>query len=129
MTIPYCREESYLDSFDVILSRAKEALTEESFGLLCEIDVQAKLKEKTGTDIGPYVILGVCLPQLALQGLTVDPSIGVFLPCNLVVSSENNKTTVRAINPESIVQETGNLNLEPMAKEVKQKLESVLSRL
>ena len=82
------------------VARAREALAEQGFGVLTEIDVQATLRDKRGLEMEPYVILGACNPDLAHQALEVDRSIGVLLPCNVLVSSRDEGSTVQILDPD-----------------------------
>ena len=90
-------------SFVEAVSRAREALAREGFGVLTEIDVQATLKAKLGVDREPYLILGACNPPSAHRALSAAPEVGVLLPCNVTVSVEGGKTVVRAMNPEGVL--------------------------
>jgi uncharacterized protein (DUF302 family) len=89
--------------FAEAVTRAREALAKEGFGVLTEIDVQATLKAKLGVDVEPYVILGACHPPSAHRLLTAAPEVGVLLPCNVTVSVEGGRTVVRAMNPGSVL--------------------------
>ncbi|WP_051233267.1 DUF302 domain-containing protein [Pseudonocardia asaccharolytica] len=81
------------------MSRTREVLVEQGFGVLTEIDVQATLREKRGLQMEPYDILGACNPDLAHQALDIDRSIGVLLPCNVVVSARDDGRRGRARDP------------------------------
>ena len=81
------------------VTRTREALGEQGFGVLTEIDVQATLRDKLGLEMEPYIILGACNPKLAHQALEVDRSIGVLLPCNVVVSGHGEGSTVQILDP------------------------------
>jgi len=86
-------------SYEEAVQRCREALAEEGFGVLTEIDVQATFKKKLDVDRPPYVILGACHPPSAYKALTAAPEVGVLLPCNVTVSIEEGQTVVRAMNP------------------------------
>ncbi len=106
------------------------ALAEQGFGVLTEIDIAAALKDKLGKDIPPQVILGACNPILADRALTVEPSIGLLLPCNVVVRSiGDDRTVVEALDPAVMVSSTGNAELEPVATEARERLTAALDTL
>lgn len=89
---------------DQTVDAVREALGEQGFGVLTEIDIKATLKEKLDLDVAPQVILGACRPQLAHQALEADPSIAALLPCNVVVRSQDEATTiVEAVDPEAML--------------------------
>jgi uncharacterized protein (DUF302 family) len=90
--------------FDGAIPIVKEALKQEGFGVLTEIDLRAAFKEKLGHDFRPYVILGACNPPLAYAAITADPSIGLLLPCNVTVESTGEgRTIVRLTDPELLL--------------------------
>ncbi len=106
------------------------ALSEEGFGVLTEIDVQATLKKKLNIERSAYRILGACNPQLAHQALEADPDIGLLLPCNVIVREEaDGSTTVGFIEPAAMLGVTGRSDLVPLADEVKSRLERVRDAL
>ncbi len=106
------------------------ALAEQGFGVLTEIDVAATLKNKIGKDIAPQVILGACNPVLADRALTAESSIGLLLPCNVVLRSPGERRTiVEALDPAVMVTFTGNTDLEPVATEARAKLTAALETL
>ena len=86
-------------SFDDAIDRVKEALKEQGFGILTEIDVRQTLKDKLGIDVEPQIILGACNPQLAHRALEIDPRIATLLPCNVVVRTEQGRTVIDALDP------------------------------
>ncbi|HEY9721216.1 MAG TPA: DUF302 domain-containing protein [Oscillatoriaceae cyanobacterium] len=116
-------------TFPQALERAKEALKSEGFGVLCEIDVQATLKAKLNVDRSAYVILGACNPSLAHQALQAELDLGLLLPCNVVVYEDQGSVWVKAIEPGKMLSVVGNPALEPVAKQVREKLERVLAHL
>ncbi|MGZ8769901.1 MAG: DUF302 domain-containing protein, partial [Aeromicrobium sp.] len=86
--------------YEQTVAAVREALAEQGFGVLSEIDVQATLREKRGLAMEPYVILGACNPDLAAQALDVDRAVGVLLPCNVVVTADGNRSTVMVLDPQ-----------------------------
>jgi uncharacterized protein (DUF302 family) len=108
--------------------RVRDALKEEGFGVLCEIDVRATLQEKLGVDREPYVILGACNPPLAHQALEAEPELGVLLPCNVVVYVRDGRTHVAAIEPERMLSIVGNAELAPVAADIRKRLAQVVER-
>ncbi|AQX16238.1 hypothetical protein TESS_TESS_01920 [Tessaracoccus sp. O5.2] len=112
--------------FDETLARTKEALAENGFGVLTEINLKQTLKNKIDVDIDEQVILGACNPRFAHRGLGVEPSLGLLLPCNVVVRHSAGVTVVEAIDPEMMVEVTDNPKMEPLAQEVRQALKNAL---
>lgn len=109
--------------YDKAVEKVREALAAEGFGVLTEIDVKATLKEKLDVDFKPYIILGACNPSLAYKTLQVEEQIGLMLPCNVVVQeAADGGSIVAALNPLVAMESVGNPELEPLAKEVAQKL-------
>jgi len=115
--------------FQEAVEKAKAELKSEGFGVLCEIDVKATLKEKLGVDREPYVILGACNPQFAHQAMEAEPNLGVLLPCNVVVYREDGETYVAAVAPERMLSIVGNERLGPIATEVRKRLAAVVQRV
>ena len=119
-------------SFDDAVARTREALAEQGFGVLTEIDVKATLKTKLGEDIEDYLILGACNPPLAHRAIEVDRQIGLLLPCNVVVRSDPDHADViqvEAMNPQLLVDVTGEPALNPIADEVTGKLQAAIDAL
>ena len=96
--------------------------------MLCEIDVQATLKQKLDVDGDPYVILGACNPPLAHQALSHEPELGTLLPCNVVVYRHDDTTHIAAVDAERMLSIVGNDQLAPVAAEVRDKLAGVIER-
>lgn len=114
------------DPYEAAVDKVKAALQAEGFGVLCEIDVQATLKEKLGIESGRYVILGACNPALAHKALTAEPEIGLFLPCNVVVFDTGDGIKVSAIDAEVMLGMIDNPVLADVAAEVKARLRRVV---
>jgi uncharacterized protein (DUF302 family) len=110
-----------------VVEQVRAALAEQGFGILTEIDVQATLRAKLNEETGPYLILGACNPPLAHRALTADPSIGLLLPCNVVVRADGERTVVEALDPDIMVSLTGKPELEPVAAEAKSRLAAALA--
>jgi uncharacterized protein (DUF302 family) len=113
--------------FSEAVSRLKDALKDEGFGVLTEIDLKAKFKEKLDKDFGEYLILGACNPSFAYDALEKDIDLGLLLPCNAVVYENDGKTVVALIDAEKMLSVTGNTELTDLAGEVNAKLERALS--
>ena len=111
------------------VERAREALKAEGFGVLCEIDIKEKLKEKLGVDFRNYVILGACNPLLAYQTLQEELGIGLLLPCNVVVYEQDGRSVVAAIDAAKMLSVVGNPKLEATASQVNEKLRRVIDSL
>lgn len=118
---------SELDHADAV-EHVREELKTEGFGILCEIDVQATLKDKLGVEGDPYVILGACNPPLAHQALETEPELGTLLPCNVVVYRRDDTTHIAAIDAERMLSIVGNDQLAPTAAQVRDKLARVVER-
>ena len=116
--------------FGQTLTATRDALATQGFGVLTEIDMQATLKAKLGVDIAPQVILGACRPPLAHAALQAEPSIGLLLPCNVVVRAmDADRTRVETIDPAIMVSVTGNPDLQPVATEARARLTAALHSL
>lgn len=116
-------------SFDDAIARCRTELSREGFGVLTEIDIQAKLKEKLGVDVPRNLILGACHPPSAHRALQAVPQVAVLLPCNVAVASENGRTVVRAMNPQGAMRLLANPALDEVAAEVGAALARVVTRV
>lgn len=118
--------------FATAVERVREALAEQGFGILTEIDVTATLKAKLGRaaeEMEDYVILGACNPPLAHRALNTDRSIGLLLPCNVVVRRDGDRTAVQALDPNTMVTLTELDALRPVAEEATRRLDAALASL
>lgn len=116
--------------FDEALTATRAALADQGFGVLTEIDLAATLKAKVGADIAPHVILGACRPQLAERAVALEESIGLLLPCNVVVrSGGDGRAIVEALDPGMMVSVTGNDDLQSVAQEAGTRLRAALDAL
>jgi uncharacterized protein (DUF302 family) len=115
--------------FESAVQRAKESLKSEGFGVLCEINIKEKLKEKLGVDFANYIILGACNPSLAYGALKLEMNLGLLLPCNVIVYEKDGKSFVGAIDAAKMLSVVGNPALTATADEVNQKLQRVIDNL
>jgi len=115
--------------YEQVVPLVKKLLKDEGFGVLCEIDVQAALREKLGVERGRYLIIGACNPPLAHRALEAEPDLGVFLPCNVIVYEAPDGTHVSAIDPQSMVGAIANPVLDEIAAEVKERYSRVVAAL
>jgi uncharacterized protein (DUF302 family) len=113
--------------FATAVADVKAALAEQGFGIITEIDMQATLKAKLDVDIAPQVILGACNPAFANRALAVEPSIGLLLPCNVVVRSAESGTVVEMIDTRTMVELAENPAMAEIAGEVGQRLQAALT--
>jgi uncharacterized protein (DUF302 family) len=115
--------------FGDVLTRVREALKTEGFGVVSEIDVQKTLREKIGVEFRPYLILGACNPSLAHEALLLEDKVGTMLPCNVVVQQSPGGIEVAAIDPVSSMQAIENDELSEKAQLVAGKLKRVIATL
>ena len=119
-------------SFADAVSRTREALAQQGFGVLTEIDMKATLEAKLGVDMEPYLILGACNPPLAHRAVTIERQIGLLLPCNVVVRTDpadERRVLVEAMDPQLLVQVTGESALQEVADDVSTKLRAAIATL
>ena len=117
------------DPYDQVVVRVKEALKEEGFGVLTEIDVKDTMRQKLGKEFRKYDVIGACNPPLAHRALEAELQVGLLLPCNVVVYEDGDSTTVAAFDPEAAMGLADNPALEEVAKEAKARLKRALQRL
>ena len=117
--------------FEQALTRTREALADEGFGVLTEIDVTATLRKKLNIEFRPYIILGACIPPLAHRALEAELDIGLLLPCNVVVYATDDpaRTIVAALDPVEALSLSGNEAVQPIAENVQGRLQRVLASL
>lgn len=116
-------------SFAEASTWVREALKAQGFGVLTEIDVQSTLREKLGEQMEQYVILGACNPPLAHRALSADRSIGLLLPCNVVIRAADDGTIVEALDPRAIAAVASHPELTAVAEEAAARLAAALDAL
>ncbi len=111
--------------------RVADALAEQGFGILTEIDVAATMQKKLGETFRPYLILGACNPKIAHRALSADPGIGLLLPCNVCLWQDGDATFVSIADPRAMFQvvDSGPAALEAVAAEARERLKAVHARL
>ena len=117
-------------SFSDAIERVAVALKQEGFGILSDIDVAATLKKKLNKDMPPYRILGACNPPLADRAITMEPSIGLLLPCNVVVRQDDTgQVHVEFMNTDAVLQLVDKPEIAELASDVRQRLERVMASI
>ena len=117
-------------AYEQAVARTRAALQQEGFGILTEIDVKAPLRKKLDVDFRKYVILGACNPSLAYQGFQAEPDIGLLLPCNVIVyEQEPTRCRVAILDPVVQLSITERNDIEPLARQAKQRLERALAAI
>ena len=123
----YTIDREFDGDFDDVLESVEEALADEGFGILCDIDVQATLKEKLGEEFRQYRILGACNPPLAHEAIAEEIRLGALLPCNVVVyETDEGAVGVSAVDPATMLSVVENPALDSVAEEVGERFERVL---
>jgi len=126
----YALSTTVQQPYDAVVTEVRGALDAQGFGILTEIDIKATMKAKLEVDVPAQVILGACRPPLALAALEAEPSIGLLLPCNVVVRALDACTTaVEAVDPQTMVSMTGNPALQAVADEAAHRLVAALDSL
>jgi uncharacterized protein (DUF302 family) len=122
-------------AWDEALQHTRDALADQGFGILSEINVRATFEAKLGADaaasVGDYVILGACNPALASRALAAEPDLGALLPCNVVVrrGADAGETTIQAIDPQTMVQLSANPAVKEVADDADTRLRAALASL
>lgn len=130
LTTAYAFGKSVGMAYGEAVARVREELAKEGFGILTEIDVTHKFKEKLGRDFRDYVILGACNPAMAWEAFGRELNIGTLLPCNVCVyTGDDGATVVMVMDPVAALGMIGNPELTELAGTVRQKLEQVLANL
>lgn len=122
------KKETNLE-FNEAIKKTKQALANEGFGVLTEINVKETLKKKLDVDYDNYVILGACNPPFAYKALQAEKEIGLLLPCNFIVYVESEKVIVSAINPNEAMSIIENSDLKEIAEEVGEKLKKIIEEI
>ena len=115
--------------FDEVNAEVRAALAEQSFGIVSEIDMQATFHNKINVDIEPMIILGACNPKYAYRALQAEPSIGLLLPCNVVLRKTDVGVVVEMINPQMMAEITEGPEMKQIADEVTEMLSKALASL
>ncbi len=115
--------------FEQTIEKVTEELKKEGFGVLTTIDVKDTFKKKIDVDFKKYTILGACNPPIAHKSLQTEEEIGLLLPCNVIVYEKDDKTNVSVFDPMLMINIIDNEKMEPIAKEVKEKLQRVLAEV
>ncbi len=116
--------------FDEAVRLTTQALQQEGFGIITQIDVQDVFKKKLGKEFRRYVILGACNPSMAFEALEIEDKVGTMLPCNVVLQDiGGGRTEVAAIDPVASMQAIANISLKSAAKRVQEKLRQAVERL
>jgi len=130
MSIQYGFGKTVATDFDSAIEKVTAELQKEGFGVLTDIDVQATLKKKLDEEMPPYRILGACNPPLAHKAISNEPSIGLLLPCNVLVrQDENGAVHVEFMDPAAVLNLVDNPAVGELAGEVKSRLERVMAAL
>jgi uncharacterized protein (DUF302 family) len=117
-------------SYEETIPRVTDALKQEGFGILTQIDVKETLKKKLDVDFPKYIILGACNPPLAHKALSAETEIGLLLPCNVIVyEGKDGKTVVAAQDPDAALGIVGNPAIAPIAKDARERLVRVIKSL
>ena len=115
--------------YDEAVTRITDALKKEGFGVLTSIDVKETLKQKLGVEFQRYVILGACNPQLAHRALSLEPGVGLLLPCNVVVTESPEGAVVQVVKPEAMLGVIQKKEIKPIADEADARLRRALDHL
>jgi uncharacterized protein (DUF302 family) len=115
--------------YDEAVTATKEALADQGFGTLTEIDLRQTLKEKLDVDTDPQVIIGACNPQIAHRAMAVDPRIAALLPCNVIVRTNGDRTTIEALDPTIMATLSDAPELATIAEDAANRIQAALDTL
>lgn len=115
--------------FETVTGQVREALKKEGFGILTEIDVREKMKEKLGIDMKKYIIPGACNPPNAYKAILAEENIGLMLPCNVIVYEKGSKTVLSVIRPTVAMKMIDNVELQKLAEAVEGPLKKVFDAI
>lgn len=126
----YAISKKVTTSFNDTVNRVTSELQKEGFGIITEIDLRSKFREKLGKDFRNYTILGACNPKLAYEAIQKESRVGVMLPCNVLVQEhKSGEVEISAINPMQSIGVVGNAELNSLAEDVTNKLKAALERI
>jgi len=130
MAMSYYYSKKVQADFEEVVSRVTQALKEEGFGILTQIDVKDTLKKKLDVEFRNYRILGACNPPFAYQALQAEDKVGTMLPCNVIVQETlQGEVEIAAIDPSASMQAIDNPELQKIATIIGQKLQSVIQNV
>jgi len=115
--------------YEMVIEQVREALQKEGFGILTEIDVKGKMKEKLGLDMRKYTILGACNPPNAYKAILAEENIGLMLPCNVIVYEKGGKTVLSVIRPTIAMKMIDNVELQKLAEAVEGQLKKAFDAI
>jgi uncharacterized protein (DUF302 family) len=115
--------------YETVIELMREALKKEGFGVLTEIDVREKMKEKLGIDMNKYIILGACNPPNAYKAILAEENIGLMLPCNVIVYEKGSKTVLSVIRPTVAMQMIDNVELQEVAEAIEGQLKKAFDAI
>lgn len=126
----YYYAKTFARPFGEIVKATREALSQEGFGVITEVDVRQTMKAKLDVEVRPYLILGACNPRLAYEALQLENKVGTMLPCNVIVQDVGDGTIeVAAVDPVASMQAISNDELKSKASAVGEKLRAAIDRL
>ena len=126
----YTIDKRVAGEFETVVEQTMDALSEEGFGVLCDIDIRETFAEKLDEEFRRYRILGACNPELAHDALDIELRLGALLPCNVVVyETDDGGVGVSAVDPETLLGVVDDSDLDPIASDVRERFERVLNAL